>query len=51
MKELPRSSKVVVIGGGVIGCSVAYHLNFYPQGGGGTLISAQIVPIIKQVPP
>ncbi len=25
-KELPKSSKVVVIGGGVIGCSVAYHL-------------------------
>ena len=26
MKELPSSSKVVVIGGGVVGCSVAYHL-------------------------
>jgi len=26
MKELPSSSKVVVIGGGVAGCSVAYHL-------------------------
>ena len=26
MKELPSSSKVVVIGGGVIGCSTAYHL-------------------------
>ncbi len=26
MKELPTSSKVVVIGGGVVGCSVAYHL-------------------------
>jgi len=26
MKDLPSSSKVVVIGGGVIGCSVAYHL-------------------------
>ena len=26
MKEIPSSSKVVVIGGGVIGCSVAYHL-------------------------
>ena len=25
-KTLPKSSKVVVIGGGVIGCSVAYHL-------------------------
>ncbi len=26
MKELPSSSKAVVIGGGVVGCSVAYHL-------------------------
>jgi len=26
MKEIPKSCKVVVIGGGVIGCSVAYHL-------------------------
>ena len=25
-KELPRSARVVIIGGGVIGCSVAYHL-------------------------
>jgi len=25
-KELPREANVVVIGGGVIGCSVAYHL-------------------------
>ena len=25
-KNYPSSSKVVVIGGGVIGCSVAYHL-------------------------
>ncbi len=25
-KKLPSSTKVVVIGGGVIGCSVAYHL-------------------------
>ncbi|MDB2545974.1 FAD-dependent oxidoreductase, partial [Candidatus Pelagibacter bacterium] len=25
-KELPRSTKVIVIGGGVAGCSVAYHL-------------------------
>ena len=24
--ELPRSARVVIIGGGVIGCSVAYHL-------------------------
>lgn len=26
MKELPTSAKVVVIGGGIIGCSTAYHL-------------------------
>ena len=26
VKKLPNSCKVVVIGGGVIGCSVAYHL-------------------------
>ena len=25
-KDLPKNTKVVVIGGGVIGCSVAYHL-------------------------
>ena len=25
-KKLPISTKVIVIGGGVIGCSVAYHL-------------------------
>jgi glycine cleavage system aminomethyltransferase T/glycine/D-amino acid oxidase-like deaminating enzyme len=25
-KKLPKSTKVVVIGGGVVGCSVAYHL-------------------------
>ena len=25
-KELPNSAKVVVIGGGVTGCSTAYHL-------------------------
>ena len=25
-KKLPTNAKVVVIGGGVIGCSVAYHL-------------------------
>ncbi len=28
-KNYPSSSKVVVIGGGVIGCSVAYHLTKY----------------------
>ena len=26
IKNLPKSSQVVVIGGGVAGCSVAYHL-------------------------
>ena len=26
MKEIPKSAKVVVIGGGVAGCSTAYHL-------------------------
>ena len=26
MTELPNSSKVVIIGGGIIGCSTAYHL-------------------------
>ena len=26
MTELPRSAQVIVIGGGIIGCSVAYHL-------------------------
>ena len=26
MKTLPKSARVVIIGGGVIGCSVAYHL-------------------------
>ena len=24
--ELPRNARVVIIGGGVIGCSIAYHL-------------------------
>jgi len=26
MKELPKSTKVIVIGGGVVGCSCAYHI-------------------------
>ncbi len=26
MSELPQSARVVVIGGGIVGCSVAYHL-------------------------
>ena len=26
IKNLPKNCKVVVIGGGVVGCSVAYHL-------------------------
>ncbi|HEX8049740.1 NAD(P)/FAD-dependent oxidoreductase, partial [Rhizobium sp.] len=26
MKELPKTAKAVVIGGGIIGCSTAYHL-------------------------
>lgn len=26
MTELPRSAQIVVIGGGIVGCSVAYHL-------------------------
>ncbi|MEX3010585.1 FAD-dependent oxidoreductase [Hoeflea sp. TYP-13] len=25
-KELPQSAKVVIVGGGIVGCSVAYHL-------------------------
>ncbi len=25
-KNIPKSTKVVVVGGGVIGCSVSYHL-------------------------
>jgi len=24
-KELPRGAKVIIIGGGIAGCSVAYH--------------------------
>jgi len=26
MKDLPSSAKVVIIGGGIVGCSTAYHL-------------------------
>ena len=26
MHELPKSSKIVIIGGGIVGCSTAYHL-------------------------
>ncbi len=26
MTDLPTSARVVIIGGGVVGCSVAYHL-------------------------
>ena len=26
MADLPQSARVVIVGGGVIGCSVAYHL-------------------------
>lgn len=26
MSELPKTAKAVIIGGGIIGCSVAYHL-------------------------
>jgi sarcosine dehydrogenase len=26
MRELPSSAKVIIIGGGIVGCSVAYHL-------------------------
>ena len=28
-KKIPTSAKVVIIGGGVAGCSVAYHLAKY----------------------
>ena len=26
MTELPKTAKAVIIGGGIIGCSTAYHL-------------------------
>jgi len=26
MTDLPRSAKIIVVGGGIVGCSVAYHL-------------------------
>ncbi|MFZ3180566.1 MAG: FAD-dependent oxidoreductase, partial [Methylocystis silviterrae] len=26
MTDLPRSAQIVVVGGGIVGCSVAYHL-------------------------
>jgi sarcosine dehydrogenase len=26
MTDLPTSARIVIIGGGIIGCSVAYHL-------------------------
>ena len=26
VKQIPSSAQVVIVGGGVIGCSVAYHL-------------------------
>lgn len=26
MRELPSTAKAVIIGGGIIGCSTAYHL-------------------------
>jgi glycine/D-amino acid oxidase-like deaminating enzyme len=25
-QEIPQSARVVIVGGGIIGCSVAYHL-------------------------
>ena len=28
-KEIPKNTKVVIVGGGIIGCSVAYHLTKY----------------------
>ncbi len=32
MSDLPNSAKIVVIGGGIVGCSVAYHLGKMGQG-------------------
>ena len=31
MKELPKTAKAVVIGGGIIGCSTAYYLTRHPS--------------------
>jgi sarcosine dehydrogenase len=32
MTELPAASRIVVVGGGIVGCSVAYHLGAMGQG-------------------
>ena len=26
MSDLPASAKIVIVGGGIVGCSTAYHL-------------------------
>ena len=26
MQDLPNSTEVIIVGGGIIGCSIAYHL-------------------------
>ena len=28
-KQLPSQARVVIIGGGIIGCSIAYHLGIW----------------------
>ena len=33
-KQLPKEAEVVIVGGGVIGCSVAYHLSKLMPGEG-----------------